>query len=209
MMEAMPVLTALGSAIPLAFASGLNVYATIAVIGISSRYGLVTLPDQFRAFDNPIIIGVAVGLYLVEFIADKIPWLDSLWDMVHTVIRPFGGALLAVMALGNASPLARALAALLGGSVAMTTHVTKAGTRVAANASPEPFSNWILSLAEDAFVIGLGFLALKYPVVAGVVVLLGVAVIVSFAGWIYRALRRRFRDAATPTAAPRTSNRPS
>jgi len=84
MMEAMPVLTALGSAIPFAFASGLNVYATIAAIGISSRYGLVTLPDQFRAFDHPIIIGVAVGLYLVEFVADKIPWLDSLWDMVHT-----------------------------------------------------------------------------------------------------------------------------
>jgi hypothetical protein len=192
MMEAMPVLTALGSAIPLAFASGLNVYATIAVIGISSRYGLVTLPDQFRAFDNPIIIGVAVGLYLVEFIADKIPWLDSLWDMVHTVIRPFGGALLAVMALGNASPLARALAALLGGSVAMTTHVTKAGTRVAANASPEPFSNWLLSLGEDLLTVTLSYTALRSPRIALAIAVALLLVVLAFASFIIRALRRRF-----------------
>ena len=188
----MPVLTALGSAIPLAFASGLNVYATIAVIGISSRYGLVTLPDQFRAFDNPIIIGVAVGLYLVEFIADKIPWLDSLWDMVHTVIRPFGGALLAAMALGNASPLARALAALLGGSVAMTTHVTKAGTRVAANASPEPFSNWLLSLGEDLLTVTLSYTALRSPRIALAIVVALLLVVLAFASFIIRALRRRF-----------------
>ena len=188
----MPVLTALGSAIPLAFASGLNVYATIAVIGISSRYGLVTLPDQFRAFDNPIIIGVAVGLYLVEFIADKIPWLDSLWDMVHTVIRPFGGALLAVMAFGNASPLARALAALLGGSVAMTTHVTKAGTRVAANASPEPFSNWLLSLGEDLLTVTLSYTALRSPRIALAIVVALLLVVLAFASFIIRALRRRF-----------------
>ena len=188
----MPVLTALGSAIPLAFASGLNVYATIAVIGISSRYGLVTLPDQFRAFDNPIIIGVAVALYLVEFIADKIPWLDSLWDMVHTVIRPFGGALLAVMALGNASPLARALAALLGGSVAMTTHVTKAGTRVAANASPEPFSNWLLSLGEDLLTVTLSYTALRSPRIALAIVVALLLVVLAFASFIIRALRRRF-----------------
>lgn len=192
MMEAMPVLTALGSAIPLAFASGLNVYATIAVIGISSRYGLVTLPDQFRAFDNPIIIGVAVALYLVEFIADKIPWLDSLWDMVHTVIRPFGGALLAVMALGNASPLARALAALLGGSVAMTTHVTKAGTRVAANASPEPFSNWLLSLGEDLLTVTLSYTALRSPRIALAIAVALLLVVLAFASFIIRALRRRF-----------------
>jgi len=192
MMEAMPVLTALGSAIPLAFASGLNVYATIAVIGISSRYGLVTLPDQFRAFDNPIIIGVAVALYLVEFIADKIPWLDSLWDMVHTVIRPFGGALLAAMALGNASPLARALAALLGGSVAMTTHVTKAGTRVAANASPEPFSNWLLSLGEDLLTVTLSYTALRSPRIALAIAVALLLVVLAFASFIIRALRRRF-----------------
>lgn len=188
----MPVLTALGSAIPLAFASGLNVYATIAVIGISSRYGLVTLPDHFRGFENPIVIGVAIALYLVEFMADKIPWLDSVWDIVHTVIRPFGGALVAVLAVGNASPIARPLAALLGGSVAMTTHATKAGVRVAANASPEPFSNWLLSLGEDFLAMALSYTALRHPRIALAIAVTLLVVIFFFASLLIRALRRRF-----------------
>lgn len=192
MMQVMPILTALGSAIPLAFASGLNVYATIAVIGISSRYGLVTLPDHFRGFENPIVIGVAVALYLVEFMADKIPWLDSVWDIVHTVIRPFGGALVAVLAVGNASPIARPLAALLGGSVAMTTHATKAGVRVAANASPEPFSNWLLSLGEDFLAMALSYTALRHPRIALAIVVALLVVIFFFASLLIRALRRRF-----------------
>ena len=202
-------LTTLGRTLGFSFAAGINLYATVAILGLASRYGWVQLPPQYQVFDNNWIIGVAIALYVVEFFADKIPWVDTAWDALHTVIRPLGGALIAVTTLGHASPATETLIGLLGGALAASSHFSKAGTRVMANASPEPFSNWILSLAEDAFVIGLGFLALKYPVVAGVVVLLGVAVIVSFAGWIYRALRRRFRDAATPTAAPRTSNRPS
>src|SRR3989442_15262910 len=134
------MLTALGYTIPLAFASGLNICATVAVLGLCSPYGLVALPPQFRAFDNPIVITVALAMYLVEFVADKIPWLDSLWDMVHTVVRPIGGAIIAVTALGDASPTATTLAALLGGSVAMTTHLTKAGTRASAQNTPEPIS---------------------------------------------------------------------
>src|SRR5213080_2574300 len=141
--------TALAYAIPLAFASGLNLYATVAVLGLSSHFGLVALPDQFRAFDNPMVIGVALVMYAVEFVADKIPWFDSVWDAVHTVIRPIGGALIAVNAIGAATPASMALAALLGGTIAATTHVTKAATRAAVNVSPEPFSNWFLSLAED------------------------------------------------------------
>ena len=121
--------TALGYTIPFAFASGLNIYATVAVLGLCAHYGLVTLPDQFRALDNPLVISAALLLYVVEFVADKIPWLDSMWDAVHTVIRPIGGAFVAVAALGDASPAATTLAALLGGSVAMTTHLTKSGTR--------------------------------------------------------------------------------
>src|SRR5262245_37479344 len=149
------MLTALGYTIPLAFASGLNVYATVAVLGLCSHYGLVALPPQFRAFDHPVVITVALAMYLVEFVADKIPWLDSLWDMVHTIVRPIGGALVAVTALGDASPTATTLAALLGGSVAMTTHLTKAGARAAANTSPEPFSNWILSFGEDVLAVSI------------------------------------------------------
>src|SRR6185503_4317475 len=103
--------------------------------------------------------------------ADKIPYLDSVWDLVHTAIRPVGGALIAVATLGDASPAIEGLVALLGGTVAASSHLTKTSTRAAANASPEPFSNWLLSLGEDVFVVGLGYLALKYPEAAFVVAL--------------------------------------
>jgi hypothetical protein len=119
------VLNALGLIVPLAFASGVNLYATVGVLGLCSHYGLVSLPEQLRVFDNPIIITAALGMYLLEFVADKIPWFVSLWDAVHTVVRPLGGALIAVTALGEASP-APTLVALLGGSIAMTTHLRKA-----------------------------------------------------------------------------------
>ena len=186
----MDILSALGRTVPFAFASGINLYATVAVLGLCSRFNLVALPDQFRAFDNSLVITAAVALYLLEFVADKIPWVDSVWDVVHTVVRPLGGALVAVTTLGAASPRAEVLTALLGASVAMTTHLTKAGTRAAANTSPEPFSNWFLSFIEDAFVIGLGALALKYPAAAAVVVLVCLVLIVAFASWIIRAVRR-------------------
>lgn len=189
-------LTTLGRTLGFSFAAGINLYATVAILGLASRYGWVQLPPQYQVFDNNWIIGTAIALYVLEFFADKIPWVDSAWDALHTVIRPLGGAFIAVATLGHASPATQTLVGLLGGALAAGTHFTKAGTRVMANASPEPFSNWILSFAEDAFVIGLGFLALKHPLVAGAVVLLGVAVIVSFAGWIIRALRSRARSHA-------------
>jgi hypothetical protein len=112
-------------------------------------------------------------LYVVEFVADKIPWVDSIWDSVHTLIRPVGGAVIAVATLGDQSPAMQGAIALLGGMVAAGSHVTKASTRVAANASPEPFSNWFLSLAEDVFVIALSFITLKFPLLA-----LGVSVVI-------------------------------
>ena len=175
------------------FAAGLNLYATVAILGLASRFDWVQLPPQFKVFDNDLVIAAAVVMYLIEFVADKVPWVDSLWDAVHTVIRPVGGALIAVATLGHASPTIQGLVALLGGSLAASTHFTKAGTRAVANASPEPFTNWILSLAEDVFVVGLGFVALKYPVVAALVVVVGVVLIASFAAWIVRAVRRRWR----------------
>jgi O-antigen/teichoic acid export membrane protein len=113
---------------------------------------------------------------------------------VHTVIRPVGGALVAVGTLGEASPAVEGLVALLGGTLAAGTHFTKAGTRAAANTSPEPFSNWILSISEDIFVVGLGFIALKYPLVAAVIVLIGVVLMLIFATWIVRAVKRRWRS---------------
>src|SRR4051812_23124033 len=157
----MDVLTTLGRTMGFSFAAGLNLYATVAILGLASRFDWVALPPQFKIFDNDVVIVVALVLYVVEFAADKIPWVDTIWDTVHTIIRPAGGAFIAVATLGHASPGVQGLVALLGGTLAAGTHLTKAGTRAVANTSPEPFSNWILSFAEDAFVVGLGVLALK------------------------------------------------
>jgi hypothetical protein len=189
----MDLLTSLGRTMGFSFAAGLNLYATVAILGLASRYGWVALPPQYQVFDNNWIIGIALVLYVVEFIADKIPWVDSVWDAVHTVIRPIGGAVIAVATLGDASPATEAMVALLGGALAASTHFSKAGTRVMANASPEPFTNWVLSIGEDLFVVGLGALALKYPAAAAIVVIVCVAFIVAFAAWIAKAVRRRFR----------------
>lgn len=183
----------LGRTMGFSFAAGINLYATVAILGLASRYNWVTLPPQYNAFDNDFIIAAALGLYVVEFLADKIPWFDSVWDAVHTAIRPIGGAVIAVTTLGDASPTTEVLVGLLGGTLAAGTHFSKAGTRAVANTSPEPFSNWILSLAEDAFVITLGLVALKYPVVAALVVIVGVILIALFAAILVRAIRRRWR----------------
>lgn len=174
------------------FAAGINLYATVVILGLASRYQWVKLPDQFRIFDNDLVIGAALVLYVVEFIADKIPWVDSIWDAIHTVVRPIGGALIAVSTLGETSPAVEGLVALFGGSLAATTHFGKAGTRAVVNTSPEPFSNWILSLGEDVFVVGLGLIALKYPAAAAIIVIACVILMVLFAGFIVRAVRRRW-----------------
>src|SRR5438045_606690 len=140
------MIAALAQIVALAFASGLNVYATVAVLGLVEHYRLVSLPEQFRAFDHPVIIGIALAMYLVEFVADKIPWFDSVWDAIHTVVRPIGGAVIAVNAMAASTPASTALAALRRGTVAVTTHGTKASRPAAVHAAPEPFRNWCLSL---------------------------------------------------------------
>ena len=193
----MESLATLGRIMGFSFSAGINLYATVAILGLASRYGWVDLPPQYRVFDNNWIIGVALVLYVVEFFADKIPWVDSVWDAIHTIIRPIGGAAIAVATLGHASPVTQTLVALLGAALATSTHLSKAGTRVIANASPEPFTNWALSLGEDLFVVGLGALALKYPAFAAVVVIVCVLLIVVFASWIVNALRRRLARART------------
>jgi hypothetical protein len=195
----MLTLAELGRTLGFSFAAGINLYATVAILGLASRYGWVALPPQYQAFDNNWIIGAALVLYVIEFFADKVPWLDTAWDAVHTVIRPIGGAFIAVTTLGHASPFAETMVALLGGTLAAGSHVGKASTRLVANASPEPFSNWILSIAEDAFVVGLGVLALKNPLAAGIVVLIGVVVLIACARLIYRVMRRALRGRVTST----------
>jgi uncharacterized protein DUF4126 len=184
----------IGRMLGFCFAAGINLYATVAMLGLSNRFHWVDLPAQYRVFDNNWIIGAAIVLYLAEFVADKIPWVDSLWDAVHTVIRPAGGALIAVASIGHATPGMQGIAAIAGAALATSTHAAKAGARVVANTSPEPFSNWALSFAEDGFVLGLGLLALTHPVAAGVVVIAGLLVIVAGARVLTRAIRRRLRS---------------
>ena len=189
----MDLIATLGRTLGFSFAAGVNLYATVAILGLAARYDWVSLPPQFQVFDNDIVIGAAVVMYVVEFFADKIPWVDSAWDMIHTAIRPVGGALIAVNTLGDASPATEGLVALLGGAVAASSHLTKTSTRAVANTSPEPFSNWLLSFGEDIFVIGLGYLALQSPVAALVVAGVLLVLIVAFAAVIIRTVRRWFQ----------------
>ncbi len=160
------------------------------MLGLAARFEFVTLPPQYQVFNNDWVIGGALLMYAIEFIADKIPWFDSIWDGIHTFIRPVGGALVAMATLGEASPGMHTLIGIAGGVIAAGSHLTKASTRVAANTSPEPFSNWGLSFGEDVFVIGLGLLALKYPLAALVITLLIVVAIVFVLRWTIRALKR-------------------
>ncbi len=185
----MELLVSLGRTLGFSLTSGVNLYATVAILGLAARFDWVALPPQYEVFANDWIIGGALLLYAVEFVADKIPWIDSLWDSVHSFIRPIGGALVAAATIGDTSPAFEVAIALVGGTIAASSHLTKASTRVAANTSPEPFSNWALSFFEDIFVIGLGLLALKYPLAALVItVLILVAIVMAFR-WIVRKLR--------------------
>lgn len=197
----MDLVSTLGRTLGFSLAAGVNLYATVAMLGLAAHYGFVDLPPQFALFDNWWIIGLALTLYVVEFVADKVPWIDTLWDTAHTVVRPLGGALIAVSTLGEASPWLQGIAALAGGTLAAGGHLTKAGTRAAANMSPEPFTNWALSLAEDVFVVGLGALALAYPVAALAVTTVAVVVIVLLLRWLIGWIRRA---AAPPAAAAST-----
>ena len=167
----METIQLLGTAMGLGFVSGINLYATILAVGLGINLGLIQLAPQLSglaALGHPLVIMVAGALYAVEFFADKIPWVDTAWDAIHTFIRPLGAAWIAATALGTVDPSLDVAAFLLAGAVALSTHATKAGIRVLANTSPEPFSNAMLSFAEDAVVFGGAWLVLRYPVVTGV-----------------------------------------
>jgi hypothetical protein len=154
------------------WASGVNLYLTVAGLGYAGRQGWITLPGNLEILTNPYVIATAVILYVVEFGADKVPYIDNVWDSVHTFIRPVGGAALAYMGTAELGQASQIIATLLSGSVAMQSHLTKAGARAAINTSPEPFTNTIASLTEDGLVAGLLVLIAKYPVVATIVAVL-------------------------------------
>ncbi len=162
----------LSSVLGVSFAAGLNAYATVFALGIFDCIGIIHLPPSLHVLATTPVIVVAGSLYLVEFAADKIPWIDSVWDGIHTVIRPLAGAVLAYGLVGSVDPHWQAIAALVGGGLALTSHSAKAATPAAVNVSPEPFSNWFLSLAEDAVSFVLVWLTATHPFI-GVVFVAG------------------------------------
>jgi hypothetical protein len=180
----------LGLALGAGFSSGLNLYATIATLGLLQRFGIIHLPTSLEALAHPWVVGIAVALYAIEFLADKIPYFDTAWDAIHTLIRPPAAALLAYASAGAAPPEWRWGAALLAGGVALTSHGTKASARAAANASPEPFSNWTLSFGEDLLAVFLSWMAAAHPAatIVLVVILLALSIFVLF--HFFRFLRR-------------------
>lgn len=178
----MNAISILGLALGSAWTSGINLYATVAVLGLLQHFTGKQLPGGLHVFDNWIIIGVAGTLYLVEFFADKIPYLDSAWDVIHTFIRVPAGAIIALAATTDLDPSIQVIALLLGGGLALTSHGTKATARAAANLSPEPFSNWILSIVEDFIAIVGAIIAFVSPVL----ILIIIAVFLVFFFWIAR-----------------------
>ena len=185
----MNLIQILGLAAGSAWTSGINLYATVAALGLLQHYNLVKLPGELQVLDNWVVIGVAVGLYVVEFFADKIPYVDTVWDAVHTFIRVPAGAVLAFAATTEMSPTVQVLAVLLGGTVALSSHGTKATVRATANLSPEPVSNWILSVVEDVLAIAGVVLSVVAPVVA---LFLVAAFLVLFI-WLMPKVLRRLR----------------
>jgi hypothetical protein len=183
----------LGLALGAGFSSGLNLYATIATLGLLQRFGVIQLPVPLQVLAHPWVLGIAIALYVIEFLADKIPYVDSVWDAIHTVIRPPAAALLAYGAAGGVPPEWRWAAALLAGGVALTSHGTKASARAAANASPEPLSNWTLSLGEDVLAVWLTWMATVHPRATIVVVVLLIALAAFLLFHLFRFLRRALR----------------
>lgn len=211
----MDQLNLLGVALGLAALAGINLYLTVFVTGLAVNQHWITLSPQYHSLEvlgHPAIVTIAGVLYFLEFFADKIPWIDSAWDAVHTVIRPIGGALLAIQVLGRSSPTFDVIVLLLAGGTSLIAHTAKASTRLVANTSPEPFSNIGLSLAEDAAVFG-GLALIHYnPVAALCVFALALAAFLYFAPKILRAMKAKIwlifkklngpADANAPAALP-------
>lgn len=183
---------ALGSA----WTSGINLYATVSVLGLLQKLGGVKLPGGLDVLDNWVIIGIAGGLYIVEFFADKVPYVDSVWDVIHTFIRVPAGAIVAYAAVADMDPAIVIPATLIGGGFAFASHGTKAAARIGANLSPEPVSNWVLSLIEDAIAFVGAVLSVFAPVIVAILLLLFAIFFFWFFPKVFRAVRRLFSGAA-------------
>jgi hypothetical protein len=183
------------------FAAGLNVYATVAVLGLLGHFGHLPLPPSLHLLENWVVIGASVALFLVEFFADKVPAFDLVWNALHTFVRIPVAAVIAYEASKPLSPEQQVFATLLGALVALAAHGGKTAVRAAVTPSPEPLSNMALSLSEDVLAVGLVWFATRHPYVAGALVALFVVIIVALMRWVIRALRALFRGAERELAA--------
>ncbi len=183
-------LPTLSLALGTAWTSGINLYATVTVLGLLEKLGGIKLPGGLEVLDNWWIIGIAGFLYAIEFFADKIPYVDSVWDVIHTFIRVPAGAVVAYAATNQMDPAIATAATLLGGGLAFSAHGTKAALRATANVSPEPVSNWILSFVEDVIAIVGTFLAVFAPVLIVIVLVIFLIFFAWFFPKVVRAMRR-------------------
>jgi hypothetical protein len=205
----------LSVALGLACLAGVNLYLTVFATGLAIHQHWITLAPQYQSLGvlgDPLVITIAGVLFLLEFLADKIPWIDSAWDAVHTIIRPIGGALLAIQVLGHSSPSLDVMVVLLAGTTSLATHTAKATTRLISNTSPEPFSNIALSLGEDAAVLGGLALLHFHPVIALTVFLVAIGLFLYFAPKLLRAAKTKlwliWRKLNEPAALRREATLP-
>ena len=175
-----------------AWASGINLYAVLLVLGWGGSTGHIDLPPELSVLEDPLVIGAAAVMYFVEFFADKIPGVDSLWDAIHTFIRIPAGAMLAAGAVGDVTPALEIAAGILGGGIAATSHTAKASTRLLINTSPEPVSNWSASISEDLLVLGGLWAALNYPVVFLALFVIFIVVIIWALPKLWRLIKMFF-----------------
>lgn len=184
--------------------SGINLYATVATLGLLSRFAQLRLPGELEVLTSWWVIGVAIALYVIEFVADKVPYVDSTWDVVHTFIRIPAGAILAASAFGDFDRSIQVIALLLGGGLALSSHGTKAATRAMLNVSPEPVSNVVASILEDVLAVVSVICSVFLPVLLFLIV--GAGLVVSFL--VFRRIARFFRQVARSVRgwfAPATS----
>jgi len=200
-----------------AWASGINLYATLATLGILGVTGNIVLPEQLHVLQEPVVIGASCFMYFVEFFADKTPGLDTGWDVIHSFIRIPAGAMLAAGAVGNANPAVVITAGILGGAISTTSHTLKAGSRVLINTSPEPFSNWAASLVEDIAVFAGMYTALHHPLLFLGLFVLFILFCIWFLPKLWKAIKKIFssfkrflqRDKSSEPKSPPSSQIPA
>ena len=209
----MGTIEALSLAMGTAWTSGINLYATVAALGIAGRSEMIHLPPELQVLTHPAVIAIACIMYVIEFFADKVPYVDSGWDVLHTFIRVPAGAILAAKSLGDMNPALELAALLAGGTVALAAHGTKATVRLAINTSPEPFSNWAASFAEDVTVLGSIWMIFNHPILMLILIVSFMVLVVWLVPKLFRlakrgfqALRDRLRgvkpDHPAPTGSP-------